>query len=147
LAQDTGFTLNALESTAVVSRSDALSPHRGRLLADLALLGAALIWGSAFAAQRVAAAQVGPFLYNGVRFLLRALLQMLGQKGAPAIAAVLVLSLEGVFAALFGWWFLGELLSPRQLVGCGSILGGMLMAQLCPGKNRERPRSQLEGQR
>jgi drug/metabolite transporter (DMT)-like permease len=45
-------------------------PRNKRLLADLALFAAAVVWGSAFSAQRVAAAHLGPFLYNGVRFLL-----------------------------------------------------------------------------
>lgn len=71
-------------------------------------------------------------------------LQLLGQRGAPATDAVLVLSLEGVFAALFGWWFLGELLTPRQLAGCGLMLGGMLLVQLAPGKGDQRPRSLVE---
>ena len=44
-----------------------------RLKADLILLLTAAIWGSAFAAQRVAAPYVGPFLFNGSRFLLAAL--------------------------------------------------------------------------
>ena len=57
-------------------------------------------------------------------------LQVIGQKGAPAADAALLLSLEAVFAALFGWWFLGELLTPRQVIGCGLMLGGMLLAQL-----------------
>jgi drug/metabolite transporter (DMT)-like permease len=74
-------------------------------------------------------------------------LQLIGQRGAPATDAVLVLSLEGVFAALFGWWFLGELLSPRQLVGCGLMLGGMLLAQLSADGRREPSRTQEEGQR
>ena len=43
-----------------------------RVLADLALLCVAVVWGSAFSAQRVAAAHLGSFLYNGLRFLLAA---------------------------------------------------------------------------
>jgi drug/metabolite transporter (DMT)-like permease len=35
-------------------------------------------------------------------------LQLIGQRVAPAADAVLVLSLVGVFASFFGWWFLGE---------------------------------------
>ncbi len=60
-------------------KSESISPRGARLLlserarADLALLTTAVIWGSAFAAQRVAAAHLGPFLYNGIRFLLGAL--------------------------------------------------------------------------
>lgn len=45
-----------------------------RLQADLTLLLVALIWGSSFAAQRVAAEHVGPFLFNGSRFILGALI-------------------------------------------------------------------------
>jgi drug/metabolite transporter (DMT)-like permease len=44
-----------------------------RLKADLTLLLVAAIWGSAFVAQRVGAAQIGPFLFNGARFLLAVL--------------------------------------------------------------------------
>jgi drug/metabolite transporter (DMT)-like permease len=57
-------------------------------------------------------------------------LQVVGQQGAPAADAALMLSLEAVFAALFGWLFLGEALTSRQLLGCGLMLGGMLLAQL-----------------
>lgn len=44
-----------------------------RLKADLTLLLVSIIWGSAFAAQRVAADFIGPFLFNGSRFLVGAL--------------------------------------------------------------------------
>jgi drug/metabolite transporter (DMT)-like permease len=44
-----------------------------RIKADLTLLSAALIWGLAFVAQRVAAENAPVFLFNGVRFLLGAL--------------------------------------------------------------------------
>ncbi|MBK7542751.1 MAG: DMT family transporter [Candidatus Competibacteraceae bacterium] len=43
------------------------------LKAELLLLVAAVIWGSAFVAQRVGMEHVGPFTYNGVRFVLGAL--------------------------------------------------------------------------
>lgn len=44
-----------------------------RLKADLLLLFTAVIWGTAFVAQRTAALQNSLFLFNGVRFLLGAL--------------------------------------------------------------------------
>lgn len=43
------------------------------LKADLLLLLTALIWGTAFVAQRVGMEHVGPYTYNGVRFVLGAL--------------------------------------------------------------------------
>jgi drug/metabolite transporter (DMT)-like permease len=45
-----------------------------RIRADLALLLVALIWGSAFVVQRVAARHFDPFTFNGLRFLLAGLL-------------------------------------------------------------------------
>ena len=48
-------------------------PAKVRLKADLTLLLVAIIWGSAFAAQRVAALNMGVYLFNGLRFLLGAL--------------------------------------------------------------------------
>jgi drug/metabolite transporter (DMT)-like permease len=44
-----------------------------RLKADLTLLVVALVWGSAFVVQRIAAVEVGIFLFNGLRFLVGAL--------------------------------------------------------------------------
>lgn len=43
---------------------------RRPILIDLMMLLAAVIWGSAFVAQRLSAHDVGPFLYTGLRFLL-----------------------------------------------------------------------------
>ncbi|MFP4397830.1 MAG: DMT family transporter [Desulfonatronovibrio sp.] len=40
----------------------------GTLKADLLLLLTALIWGSAFVAQRAGMDHMGPFIYNGIRF-------------------------------------------------------------------------------
>ena len=45
-----------------------------RLRADLLLLLAALLWGSAFVPQRLAAPHLGYFLFNGLRFLLGAMI-------------------------------------------------------------------------
>ncbi len=47
--------------------------ERQVLKADWLLLLTALIWGSAFVAQRVGMEHVGPFTFNGVRFTLGAL--------------------------------------------------------------------------
>jgi len=56
-------------------------------------------------------------------------LQAVGQRVAPPADTAIILSLEAVFAALGGWLFLGERLAPLQLLGCGVILLGMLLAQ------------------
>jgi drug/metabolite transporter (DMT)-like permease len=67
-----------------------MSPLPERLKADLTLLTVAVIWGSAFVAQRVAALQAGVYLFNGLRFLLGALVLLpfaLRQGRGPAPGA------------------------------------------------------------
>lgn len=56
-------------------------------------------------------------------------LQAVGQRVAPPADAAIILSLEAVFAALAGWIFLSETLGGLQLLGCGIMLLGMLLAQ------------------
>jgi drug/metabolite transporter (DMT)-like permease len=51
----------------------ALKPtSRQHLRANLLMLAAAMIWGSAFVAQRLSLDAIGPFLFTGLRFLLGA---------------------------------------------------------------------------
>jgi drug/metabolite transporter (DMT)-like permease len=61
-----------------------------KLRSDLILVLAAVIWGFAFVAQRIGMDYVGPFTYNGVRFLLGTLvllplLYIRIRKGNPLI--------------------------------------------------------------
>ena len=63
--------------------------------------------------------------------------QVVPQRHTTPSHAAIILSAESVFAALTGWLVLGEALSPRQLVGCGLMLTGMLLAQL-PQKEPDR---------
>lgn len=48
------------------------SATRRHVRANLLMLFAALIWGSAFVAQRLSLDAIGPFLFTGIRFLLGA---------------------------------------------------------------------------
>lgn len=61
-------------------------------------------------------------------------LQVVAQKHAIASHAAIILSLEAVFAALAGAWFLSESLDLRGYIGCALMFGGMLVAQLWPRK-------------
>jgi drug/metabolite transporter (DMT)-like permease len=56
-------------------------------------------------------------------------LQVVAQKHTPPSDAVLIMSMEAVFAALFGWAYLGERLQPVQLVGCALILAAVVLVQ------------------
>ena len=57
-------------------------------------------------------------------------LQLLAQRHTSAAAAALILSLESVFAAFFGWWLLDEGLVPIAIIGCGLIFLSIMLAEL-----------------
>jgi len=67
----------------------------------------------------------GAFLSVGIAYTL----QVVAQRTADPTHAVVILSLEGAFAALGGWLVLNEFISLRGLLGCGLILGGTLVSQ------------------
>ena len=63
-------------------------------------------------------------------------LQVVGQKGINPTIASLLMSLESVFSVLAGWLILHEVLSTRQLTGCGLIFAAIILAQL-PEKKKQ----------
>ena len=74
-----------------------------------------------------------PLLYAGLGSVgIAYTLQVIGQRVIAPGPAALILSLETVFAALGGGVLLGEVLGPRELLGCGLMLAGMVLAQLWP---------------
>lgn len=78
-----------------------------------------------------------PILYGGLLSVgIAYTLQVIAQREAHPAHAAILLSLESVFAAIGGWLILGEIISPRGLVGCGLMLAGMLLSQLWGIMNR-----------
>ncbi len=72
-----------------------------------------------------------PILYGGLASVgIAYTLQVIAQRDAHPAHAAILLSLEAVFAAIGGWLILGEIISPRGLIGCGLMLAGMLLSQL-----------------
>ncbi len=57
-------------------------------------------------------------------------LQIIGQKYAEPSHAAIILSMETVFAAVGGYIILDERLGWAELLGCGLMMTGMLLAQL-----------------
>ncbi|MGF6752650.1 drug/metabolite transporter (DMT)-like permease [Paraburkholderia sp. GAS42] len=100
----------ALKSESV----SVLNPDsRKHLRANLLMLVAALIWGSAFVAQRLSLDVIGPFLFTGLRFLLGAtvvfsLLLYLRKSRARAASAVTTRTVS------------------RELLASGAVLGLLL---------------------
>jgi len=64
-------------------------------------------------------------------------LQLFGQRNISAAPAAIVMSLEGVVAAIAAWIILYQILDLNNIIGCTLILGGILLSQLAPiyGKN------------
>ena len=62
-------------------------------------------------------------------------LQILGQSRTEPTTASLLMSLESVFSALFGWLLINERLSPIELCGCVLVFLGVVLSQL-PEKNK-----------
>ena len=74
----------------------------------------------------------GGILSSGVAFTF----QVMAQRHTHPAHASIVMSLEAVFAAIGGWLLLNEILSMRGVMGCGLMLGGMLISQLYGLKNK-----------
>jgi len=56
--------------------------------------------------------------------------QNLGQARTPPALAAIIMSLESVFGALFGWLWLHDVMSSRQLVGCALVFAAVIASQL-----------------
>jgi len=59
-------------------------------------------------------------------------LQLFGQKNISAAPAAIVMSLEGVVAAVSAWIILSQILGVNNIIGCLLILSGVLLSQLAP---------------
>ena len=71
-----------------------------------------------------------PILYGGLMSVgVAYTLQVIGQKKTPPAHAAIILSLETVFAALGGWFVLGEVIPARGLAGCALMLTGIIVSQ------------------
>ena len=73
----------------------------------------------------------GPILYVGIMSSgVAYTLQILAQKGSNPTVVSLLLSLEAVFATVSGAIILHELMSGREIFGCGLMLIAVILAQL-----------------
>lgn len=81
-------------------------------------------------ASRIAACWL-PLGYAGVLSMgVAYTLQIVGQKRVAPSAAALLMSLESVFAALFGWLLLHETMTRAELLGCVLVFAAVVISQL-----------------
>jgi len=66
-------------------------------------------------------------------------LQVVGQRNVPPTHAAILLSMEGLFAALGGWLLLHEHLSFLACVGCALMLAGTIVAQVWQPATKAEP--------
>lgn len=65
-------------------------------------------------------------LSTGVAFTL----QIYGQQLLEPTQASIIMSLESVFALLFGWLLLRERLTTLEMVGCAAMFCAVLLSQI-----------------
>ena len=95
----------------------------------------ALVFEKPTVAQLSAAAV--PILYAGLlSSAVGYTLQIVAQSKVEPTLASLLMSLESVFSALFGWLLIGQRLSGREIFGCALMFVAIILAQL-PGRKTE----------
>ena len=78
-----------------------------------------------------------PLLYAGVLSSgVAYTFQIIGQKHLAPTVASLIMSLESVFATLAGWVVLHEILSTKELLGCGLVFAAVILSQIPEYKKR-----------
>ncbi len=72
-----------------------------------------------------------PLCYAGILSMgVAYTLQIVGQRELDATTASLLMSLESVFAVLFGWLLLHESMTYFEIIGCCLMFGAVLLSQL-----------------
>jgi drug/metabolite transporter (DMT)-like permease len=100
------------------------------LVAGLSFLLAAIFEEIDFSKIRLETFEIlyAGILSGGAAFAL----QLFGQRNISAAPAAIVMSLEGVFAAIAAWIILNQILGLNNIIGCVLILVGILLSQLAP---------------
>lgn len=73
-------------------------------------------------------------LSSGVAYTL----QIIGQKRTNPVLASLLMSLESVFAVLFGAMLLNQIPSAREIGGCVLMFAAIILAQVLPTEKKEK---------
>ena len=78
-----------------------------------------------------------PLLYLGVMSSGCAYtLQIIGQRYCPPAPAAILMSTESLFGVIGAALFVGEVLSPREYIGCAVVFAAVILSQLPPKKEK-----------
>lgn len=134
------FAAHILLTSHFASRHDPLLLTLGQIVTVALLSGCAalLLDVPAVGWPALAAALSGQVLFAAAFTGLLATaaafgIQTVAQRFTTATHTALIFAAEPVFAGLFSFLLIGELLGMRQVIGCGLILAGMVVAEMKRG--------------
>lgn len=122
------FAIQVLSADYLVRRYDALRLACIQFLVCgvLSAIASLIVEDSSLQAARNAAWPIAYMMIFSTAIAFT--FQLLAQRHAAPSHATVIMSLEAVFALAAGWLFLNELLSAKELLGCGLMLAGMLVS-------------------
>jgi len=132
LACAVSFALHIVATGRFAPRMDSLTLVTTQI-ATVALLSliTSLIWERPWPALQAITLQAA--LFTGVTATAIAFgIQTVAQRFTNPTHTALIFAMEPVWAGLFSFWLIGEVLGPRALLGGGLIVAGMLVAELLP---------------
>jgi len=131
------FAAHILLTGHFAPRHDPLLLTLGQVLTVAALSAAAAllfdlpVWGPPALAGRLNSGVIGAAAFTGLVATAAAFgIQTVAQRFTTSTHTALIFSAEPVFAGLFSFLLTGEVLGPRQLLGCALILAGMVVAEM-----------------
>ena len=124
------FTLQITAVDYFAPKVNCIALSMMQFLVTAILSGVCMIFNELPTLENILGATI-PLLYAGVLSSgVAYTFQIIGQKHlAPAVAS-LIMSLESVFATLAGWFILHEILSTKELIGCGLVFAAVILTQL-----------------
>ncbi len=124
------FTLQITAVDYFAPKVDGIALSMMQFLVTGILSGVCMLFTELPTWEDITAAAI-PLLYAGVISCgIGYTLQIIGQKYLSATVASLIMSLESVIATLAGWLILKEVLSAKELIGCGLVFAAVILTQL-----------------
>lgn len=131
------FTLQIMSVDYFVKKVDGVALSIMQFAVTAILSGVGMLFTEIPTWSDITASAI-PLLYaGGISCGVGYTLQIIGQKHVPAPVASLIMSLESVIAALAGWVILHEVLSEKELIGCGRVFAAVILTQLPFGKKAQ----------
>lgn len=129
------FTLQIMAVDYYVVKVDGIALSIMQFLVTAVISGIGMLFTEIPSWSDITASAI-PLLYaGGISCGVGYTLQIVAQKHVPAAIASLIMSLESVIAALAGWLILHEVLSAKELIGCGLVFAAVILTQLPLKKN------------